>query len=535
VTLRLGLCGALPPAPTGPADYLAGLLPSLAQRAEITCFVAEPSDVTDEIRAHFHVRPLSERADGTDLVFYHLANNDVQLPYDMAACEGPPGVAVLHDGSLHHLMSETLLDEDNQDEYNAYLTRAHGENGAALADVRLSGERGDVELFVFDLLECFLADQLAVVVHSDYARRLVELRVPGLPVSVVPHYSIGGSPGVSRGDLGLPSDRVCIGHLGFLTPSKRPEILLAAFAELRRRGVDAFLVLAGGDYTSGTIHDDIAALGLTEHVRVTGLVGADELDAYAAALDIVVSLRWPHIGETSGSLMRALRAGCPVVVQELGTWAELPPGAVYRISGGNGAVRNLALALRELSSDPDLRESVGRAGREYADSVGDAARAADRYVAIARAVLERRRTTPAQAMRERTRTVTGALGAEAAAWMHHLPPAHLGARLLDIGSPEADRRSLASAWGYDVVACDDTVNLISHPTGSVDVVACPRYVPGILAEANRVLRPDGLIVVEAPDATIKTALLRAGFSDASLAHADSGAIVATARKVGLPR
>ena len=56
------------------------------------------------------------------------------------------------------------------------------------------GIRGEVEQFVFDLVGCFLDRQLAAVVHSDYARRLVELRVPGLPTRVIPHYSIGSGP-----------------------------------------------------------------------------------------------------------------------------------------------------------------------------------------------------------------------------------------------------------------------------------------------------------------------------------------------------
>jgi glycosyltransferase involved in cell wall biosynthesis len=530
VTLKLGLCGALPPAPTGPADYLAGLLPELTRRADITCFVAEPADVAEEILARFDVRPLSERGTGVDLVFYHLANNDVQMPYDFAAREGPPGVAVLHDGSLHHLMSEKLLDEDNADDYAAFLTQAHGERGAALADVRATGIRGSVELFVFDLLRCFLADQLAVVVHSDYARRLVELRVPGLPVSVLPHYSIGSSPGLSRSDLELPADRVCIGHLGFLTPEKRPEVLLRAFAELRRRGVDAYLVFAGGDYTSGHILDDIAALGLAEDVRVTGFIGADELDAYAAVLDIVVSLRWPHIGETSGSLMRALRAGRPVVVQELGTWAELPADAVYRISGGNGTVRNLSLALRELALDQTLRRRIGRAGRAYAQSVGDASDAADRYVAIARAVLSRPRTTPAEALREHKQDVAEAIDRGAPAWLRAIPPAPLEGRLLDLGSPAGVRRLLSSAWGYDVSTCGPRTDRFPFETGSVDVVLCSQLVPELLAEANRVLRPDGLLVAAAGAMGAEVALRRNGFS---LMTAEDTSTLA-ARKVSLP-
>jgi D-alanine-D-alanine ligase-like ATP-grasp enzyme len=54
-------------------------------------------------------------------------------------------------------------------------------------------------------------------------------------------------------------------------------------------------------------------------VRVTGFLTERELDGYAETVDAVVGLRWPHVAETSGTLMRAMRAGRCVVKPAVGT------------------------------------------------------------------------------------------------------------------------------------------------------------------------------------------------------------------------
>src|SRR5438067_13927581 len=102
MTLRLGIAAPLPPAPTGPADYVAGMLPALARRAEITCLTADPDAVDPELLERFTVLPLERRRDeDTDVVVYHVANNPHHTEVNEAAMDGPPGLLVGHDGSLH--------------------------------------------------------------------------------------------------------------------------------------------------------------------------------------------------------------------------------------------------------------------------------------------------------------------------------------------------------------------------------------------------------------------------------------------------
>ena len=46
-----------------------------------------------------------------------------------------------------------------------------------------------------------------------------------------------------------------------------------------------------------------------------------------AACDVLVNLRYPTMGETSGSVIRALSLGKPLVVSDVGWFSELPDDA----------------------------------------------------------------------------------------------------------------------------------------------------------------------------------------------------------------
>ena len=86
--MKLALVSPLPPARSGVADYAAELLAALRQHA--------PVDVVEEPRP------------GYDNAIYHIGNNPLHLAAYRAALQ-QPGVAVLHDAVLHHLLLGTLL------------------------------------------------------------------------------------------------------------------------------------------------------------------------------------------------------------------------------------------------------------------------------------------------------------------------------------------------------------------------------------------------------------------------------------------
>ena len=101
-------------------------------------------------------------------------------------------------------------------------------------------------------------------------------------------------------------------------------------------------------------------------------VSDDDFRAWLFAADVVVDLRYPHRGEVSGSLARAMQAGRPTIVSATGTYLDVSDEVVLRVAAGPTDPRELAAVLRALVDDPELRARMGGAAakemRERAES-----------------------------------------------------------------------------------------------------------------------------------------------------------------------
>ena len=100
-----------------------------------------------------------------------------------------------------------------------------------------------------------------------------------------------------------------------------------------------------------------------------------------AACDVHVNLRSPTMGETSGTAIRALALGKPLVVSDVGWFSELPDEVALKVPVDDHEVETLAAALELLASRPDVRAAMGEAARELARREHDLDRVADLYVA----------------------------------------------------------------------------------------------------------------------------------------------------------
>jgi hypothetical protein len=98
-----------------------------------------------------------------------------------------------------------------------------------------------------------------------------------------------------------------------------------------------------------------------------------------AGCDVAVNLRHPTMGETSGSVIRALSLGKPLVVSDVGWFSELPGEVALKIPTGDDEVRVLTAALELLVTSPEVRQAMGAAGVELARREHDLGRVAELY------------------------------------------------------------------------------------------------------------------------------------------------------------
>jgi SAM-dependent methyltransferase len=105
-------------------------------------------------------------------------------------------------------------------------------------------------------------------------------------------------------------------------------------------------------------------------VRVLGYTPIERFVDYIAACDVILNLRYPTVGETSGSLQRALGLGRAVVVSDAGAFSELPDEICLKVAVGPGpgaqAEEDLIFEyLNVLVSRPDLARAMGERAKQW--------------------------------------------------------------------------------------------------------------------------------------------------------------------------
>jgi hypothetical protein len=93
---------------------------------------------------------------------------------------------------------------------------------------------------------------------------------------------------------------------------------------------------------------------------------------------VLVNLRYPTMGETSGSVIRALSLGKALVVSDVGWFAELPEHVVLQVPVDEFEVQTLTAAL---GFGAEHAGALGRAARGYVEREHALDRVAAEYAA----------------------------------------------------------------------------------------------------------------------------------------------------------
>jgi glycosyltransferase involved in cell wall biosynthesis len=319
--------------------------------------------------------------DSYDLIIYQIGNSPAHV-YMLPWMERAPGLMVLHDTMLNHLQIQAAVANGDLPGYRDEMERRYGAPGLAAAERVLKGQAPD-DLFNFPMSEHLIETSLGTLVHSDFARRSATSWVPNAAVFRVPH-GLRLPEDVSRDEarqiLGLPADQFIVGSVSHINPHKRIDVVLRAFKELRRT-IPARLILAGSISPNLPLGRMIGHLGLDQVVDTPGYVSDEQARIITAASDVIVNLRYPTAGETSGSLLRSMAAGRPVLVSRAGSFTEVPSDAAIEIPVDALEQTMLVRVLTRLAEDEHLREEIGRRARAFVADEHSLSRWANGYLA----------------------------------------------------------------------------------------------------------------------------------------------------------
>ncbi|MCC7341002.1 MAG: glycosyltransferase [Bryobacterales bacterium] len=364
--MRVALLSPLPPSRSGIADYSAALAEAMKAAASIDVF--DSSSALPDLSVY-------------DAVLYQIGNNgDHDFVYRTALSH--PGIVVLHEANLHHLIADITI---KQGDWEAYLRAVAADGGPAALEYAQAVRRLEVgpDYDGVPMLRALLRGARGLIVHSEFvASRARENGYPG-PLAVIPHGAWLPEPtgGPWRERLGVREDQPLLGVFGHLKPYKRVAETLRAFRRLVRQCPEAKLILVGEPHPDLPVEQLIDSLDLRAHARVIGYAPIEDFVGYLDACDVIVNLRFPTVGESSGTMLRAMGLGKPVLVSNVGAFAEFPEDVCLKIPVGGPAEEDLIFEyLRYLVVDRGAASAVGARAREWVARECAWDRVAERYL-----------------------------------------------------------------------------------------------------------------------------------------------------------
>ncbi len=386
----------MPPLENGIADYAAELMPLLAAVRDVVVVIDDhaPEPPAQAAYAAMRLADYVEREAEFEhaLHLYQIGNNADHV-YLLPWLLRRPGVVVLHDVSLHHLIDQATLRFGDLDGYCAMLELEYGAPGRVLSSqFREYGWRSRSMFYEMPLTREILGRARAVIVHSLYAANKVAAQQDGVPVKLVRHHvarsassaRAAGAREAARAKLGIADGTVLLVSLGFITRAKQTETVLRFLHRHRASLPPIRYVLAGQDSPQDfDVRSLIANLELQDIVEITGYVDEPSFYRHIAASDIVVNLRYPSGGETSGTLIRALGAGACVVVNDIGSFSEYPDDVCAKVPVDAGvADADFDRVMLPLITSPARRRRLSERARDYMRQTHSIQESARRYLEV---------------------------------------------------------------------------------------------------------------------------------------------------------
>lgn len=402
---RIHWVSPLPPAETDIAHYTRRILPALAEATDLTLWT-DAAKWDKELEQYAPVKRLdpdrtlprdftkSGLGDAPEAIFVNIGNSWVFHAKMLRFARRVPSIIVLHDLAIQEMCIESIHNRLLSSQlYEEEMRRWHGPAGAQAASDVLRGTVAPREI-LSDMpgFHITLDRASAVLAHTPAAFDAVAA------LEAVPAYllDLPFAPSAQAADTArAPDGPLKFAQFGYIGPNRRLEEVIESLGPIKDSVAFEFDIF-------GKVWDPkrIMALadhhGLADRIRIHGFVEEAQLDAALREAHLVFNLRYPTMGEASGSQLRIWNAGAAAVVTDLGWYGTLPNDTVFKIPLATEAEALRALVQR-LDADRSLGAKIGQAGQQrlrshhtpalYAQGIAQIARqsaADDRAALLAR-------------------------------------------------------------------------------------------------------------------------------------------------------
>lgn len=186
----------------------------------------------------------------------------------------------------------------------------------------------------------------------------------------------------ARLQFDIPSDRFVLGTVGRLAPEKNQAVLIDTLAEMRRRGIDAHLLLVGDGPEKSRLQGLVRARRMEACVTFAG--AQKDVRPLLSAMNVFV-LPSTHVETFSNAALEAMAMSRPVILGRIGGAAEMVRNEIDGFTMDCDSLKvKLPHLLIRLHDDPHLCARLGRAARERVELCFSLHKMVDDFCALTR-------------------------------------------------------------------------------------------------------------------------------------------------------
>ncbi len=366
--MKLNWFSPLPPARSDIAHYTTRILPALSKHVELVIWT-DQTKWDAELRQHATIQHYNDsnvswpELNRSDATVYNIGNNHLFHSSIWEVSRRHAGITILHDFRLHHFF-DSYYRRSRGAEYLDQMESYYGAKGRAAALKSITSNTPNIDLLAqrYPLTPLALENSLAVLVHTEEAFR--ELSHANRWLLARAELPFAASPRVNcqrhhqRSASADAPYRLIV--FGYLSRNRRLDVLFEALAQLPEREL-FHLDLYGEIWDERAVRKEIRARSLRKLVTIHGFVPETELDRALENADVAINLRYPSVGEASGSQLRIWAHALPSIVSKTGWYATLPDRAVLHVRPEH-ETDDIQMHLRAFLAEPIRFAEMGQYG-----------------------------------------------------------------------------------------------------------------------------------------------------------------------------
>jgi glycosyltransferase involved in cell wall biosynthesis len=331
---RIAYFSHLPPLRSGVADYSFDILNEISKYFDIDVFIDDgytPSVILPDNVQVFNYKEY--RHENYYNTVFQVGNSEFHI-YMFPFIQKYRGIIELHDFNLHGVVQDMYWKNGNLNKYQQILNEDSEvpEISNYLEQLK-SGGTITTNPYEYQVNGFVTHYSNTVIVHSNWAKMELLKRNIGIKTDVVFHYSAS----IVRSSTASSKDNNCtcvISCFGIIAETKRAYQIVKALEKVSKDGYEFKFYFVGENilHEKKSFEEEIEKSGLGSKVVITGYASMDDFEKYMQQTDICLNLRYPYNGESSGTLARMLGMGKCIIVNNIGSFSEVPDCACYKIS-----------------------------------------------------------------------------------------------------------------------------------------------------------------------------------------------------------